>query len=509
MKNIVKFVIPLILVIAIPIVLFLQKNENELQQIDKVSKQVYNEFNPTGLSITVVQNDEIIYERSFGYKNSNNVDILDNNDIFNIASCTKAFTAAGIGKLVQEEILAWDDKVIDYLPDFKLADEYITNNLEIKDILSHRTGLGTFYGDLLWYNTDYSTDEVIERMQYLPITKDFKSEFGYQNNMYMIAGEIIEKVTGQSWERFIDQTFFQPLNMSMSRTSSDQFDGSESIAFPHLKDSAIAVHYFNACKPAISIWSNTRDLSKWTRMFLNDGKWKNIQILEPEIIETLTKPHTILPVSESRKKIGMHFRNYDLGWYSYDYNGLEIISHDGSMPGFISNVTLVPEKDLSIIILNNGFNFFSNDVLLFSIIDIITEKTSNDWVAYFLEKQLDYKNYLQEQKENRREKRELGTSTTTELKNFVGTYQDKMYGNAIVQLKNDELYFIMEPTKRVFSGRLEHWDNNNFRVQFKDPFLPFGIIRFDVNDQGKVSGFKIDLPSNDFHFENLDFEKID
>lgn len=204
--------------------------------------------------------------------------------------------------------------------------------------------MGTFYGDLLWYNTDYSNAEVIERMQYLPITKNFRSEFGYQNNMYLIAGEIIQNVTGQSWERFIQQNFFEPLEMNASRTSSDQFDGSESTAFPHLQDSAIAVHYFHAGKPAISIWSNARDLSNWTRMLLNNGKWKNNQILQPEIIETLTSAHTILPVSKSRKELGIHFRNYALGWNTFDYNGLEIISHDGSMPGFISNVTIVPEK---------------------------------------------------------------------------------------------------------------------------------------------------------------------
>lgn len=508
MKNIVKFVIPFILVIAIPIVLFLQKSENEIQQIDRISKQVYNEFKPTGISISVIQDNEIIYEKSFGYKNIHNLEMLNHNDIFNIASCTKAFTAAAIGKLVQEGLLSWNDKIIDYVPGFKLADEYITKNLEIKDMLSHRTGLGTFYGDLLWYNTDYSNAEVIERMQYLPITKNFRSEFGYQNNMYLIAGEIIQNVTGQSWERFIQQNFFEPLEMNASRTSSDQFDGSESTAFPHLQDSAIAVHYFHAGKPAISIWSNARDLSNWTRMLLNNGKWKNNQILQPEIIETLTSAHTILPVSKSRKELGIHFRNYALGWNTFDYNGLEIISHDGSMPGFISNVTIVPEKNLSIVILNNGFDFYANDLLLYAIIDIITEKQTTDWVAYFLQKKSEYEDYQREQDSARLKQRTLGTATDADLKDFAGSYYDKMYGEASVHLENNDLHLILEPGKKVFSGKLEHWDYNNFKVQFKDPFLPFAIIRFDLNENGKPVGFKVDLPSNDFHFENLNFRKI-
>ena len=151
MKNIVKFVIPLLLVIAIPIVLFLQKKENDIQKFDRITQKVFDEYHPTGISVAIVKDGMVVYEKSLGYKNAYNVDFLDNNDIFNIASCSKSFTAAGIGKLVQEGLVSWDDKVIDYLPNFKLADNYISENLKIKDILSHRTGLGTFSGALFWY----------------------------------------------------------------------------------------------------------------------------------------------------------------------------------------------------------------------------------------------------------------------------------------------------------------------------------------------------------------------
>ena len=508
MKNIVKFVVPFILVIAIPIILFLQKNENELQKIDRITQRVFDEFHPTGISIAVIKDNEIIYEKSYGYRNSINLTFLDNNDIFNIASCSKAFTAASIGKMVQEGLISWDDKVIDYLPDFKLADEYITKNLKIRDILSHRTGLDTFYGDLLWYNTTYTNDEVIERMQYLPILNDFRSEFGYQNNMYTIAGEIIEKITGQSWERFIQQNFFDPLEMSDSRTSSDMFDGTEDLAFPHLNDSTLAVYYFLAGKPAISLWSSTRDLANWTRMLLNGGKWKNEQILTPEVINTLTTAHTILPVSKSKAEMGIHFRNYALGWYTFDYNGLKIVSHDGSMPGFISSVVMIPEENLSIIILNNGFDFFSNDAILFSVIDVMTDSYKKNWVDHFLLKQMEYNQNSKNPDANRYELRESNTKPSVSLNKFAGTYNDKMYGNALVKLENDELILTLVPSKKVFSSKMEHWDNNNFKVVFKDSFLPFGIVKFDVSNNGIVKGFKIDLPSNDFHFHNLNFKKV-
>ena len=359
MKNIVKFLLPFILVIAIPLILFVQKEENDLQKFDRINQRVFDEFHPTGLGIAIVKDGEITYQKSLGYRNAHQMDFLDNNDIFNIASCTKAFTAAGIGKLVQEGLLSWDDKVIDFIPNFKLADNYITNNLTVKDILSHKTGMGTFYGDLLWYNTNYTNNEVIERMQYLPVIHDFRTNFGYQNNMYMIAGEIIETVTGQSWERFIQQSFLEPLDMSDSRTSSDQFNGTEEIAFPHYKDSVLGVYYFHATKPAASMWSSPRDLANWTSMLLNNGKWKNNQILSKETIKTLMSAQTILSVSEEKENMGIHFRNYALGWSTYDYNGHKIVEHNGGMPGFISKVALIPEENMAVIILNNGFDLHS------------------------------------------------------------------------------------------------------------------------------------------------------
>ncbi|MFC2152640.1 serine hydrolase [Bacteroidota bacterium] len=508
MKNIVKFAIPLILVIVIPIILFTQKKENDLQKFDRVTQKVYDEFQPIGLSVAIVKDDAIIYQKALGSKNIHKVDFLDNNDIFNIASCTKAFTAAGIGVLVQEKLLSWDDKVVDHIPNFKLLDEYITNNLTIKDLLSHRSGLGTFYGDLLWYNTTYTNKEVIERMQYLPIIHDFRTQFGYQNNMYMIAGEIIEKVTGQTWESFIKQSFLEPLEMSDSRMSSDQFDGTEEIAYPHYQDTLIEVYDFKATKPAASIWSSSRDLANWAIMWLNNGKWKNDQILKPETVKTLISAQTILPVSNERESFGMHFRNYALGWNTYDINGRKIVEHNGGMPGYISKVALVPEENIAVIILNNGFDTYGNDALFYSIVDIVTEKNTTDWIDYYSEKRRESARYENEFNEKRLTTKDTSLKPTIFIDILAGIYRDKMYGDAEITLAENQLTCTLLPAKKVFTGKLEHWKENTFKVEFKDPFLTYGLVSFDVNELGNVLGFKIDLPSSDFHFKNLDFKKV-
>ncbi|MCB2195117.1 MAG: serine hydrolase [Bacteroidetes bacterium] len=509
MKNIVKFIIPLILVIAIPLILFIQKKENNIQQFDQVTQKVFDQFHPTGLSVVIVQDGEIIFSKNLGYANTSKMDFLNGKDIFNIASCTKAFTAAAIGKLVEDSLLAWNDKVVDYIPEFRLKDPYITQHLTLKDILSHRSGFSTFDGDLLWYNTSYTNDEVIDRMQYLPVPYDFRTRFGYQNNMFMLAGEIVKKVTGQSWENYIHETFMVPLEMNDTRTSNDQFDGTENIAYPHFKDSVIGIYDFEASKPAASIWSNTLDLSHWVMMWLNDGKWKEQQILDPKTIRTLQSPQTILPVSEQRESWGTHFRSYALGWSTYDYNGVKIVEHNGGMPGYISKVALIPEKNLGVVILNNGFDVYGNDALFYSIVDIVNEKPVNNWVEYYLTQKEESKQRDREFNEQRLLSRDTTIAPTLALEKFTGIYKDIMYGNAKIELDNAKLKITLLPAKEVFFSTMEHWNKNSFKIVFDDPFLPYGLVTFETTDKNEVTGFKIDLPSHDFHFKNLDFKKID
>ena len=190
--------------------------EVDLHALDKYIEKAVQDFNLTGLAISIVQNDSIIFNKGYGYKNLKTSEAMTTGSLFNIASCSKAITAACMGMLVKEEKLNWKDKVIDYLPEFRLSDPYITKELNIKDLLCHRSGLATFDGDLLWYGTHYDNDEIIRRMRYLPIRNDFRSEYGYQNNMYLIAGEIIRKVTGMTWSEFVYERIFQPLEMSES-----------------------------------------------------------------------------------------------------------------------------------------------------------------------------------------------------------------------------------------------------------------------------------------------------
>jgi CubicO group peptidase (beta-lactamase class C family) len=485
-----------------------QVSKRDLSEIDKTVQKAFDTFGPIGLTVAIVKDSSIIYHKALGFNNVSLKKTTSTNSLFNIASCSKAFTAACIGILVDEGKIKWSDKVIDYFPEFKLSDDYITKELTIEDLLCHRSGLGTFFGDLLWYNTNYTDAEVMKRMQNEPITRRFGIEFGYQNVMFMIAGDIIEKVSGLTWSEFVESRIFKPLGMLQSRPSNDELSESQDIAFGHLNNKVLEIYDFNAVKPAASIYSNVDELSLWTMLLLNNGNYKGNQIISEVSLHKIMEPHTIIGASSTQQKHGINFYMYGLGWFIYDYNGRKIVEHSGGMPGYISKVTLIPDSKISIIILNNGNDGFVNNALRGDLMDILVKGKEFDWIGEYEILKVKSDSSRARRARQRNESRVAGTRYSLPLNRYTGTFRDKSYGDAKVTLKDGNLELALLPSKEVFSGSLEHWHYDTFKVVFKDEFLTFGLITFSLDSLGRITGFKIDLPSGDFHFWNLDFRKV-
>ena len=484
-----------------------QNKAYDISELNKIVENAFETFQPTGLSVAIVKNDTAILQKSFGKQSSKTGKPVTNSSLFNIASCTKPFTSTAMGLLVQQGKINWDDKVTDYIPGLKLKDPYITSKLTIADILSHRSGLSTFTGDLLWYNTDYSNEEIIHRMRHLPIENDFRAEFGYQNNMFMIAGEIIERVSGMTWSEFVSKKIFDPLQMHSSKPSNDELTENDQLAYPHLKGKQVALHNFHGTKPAASIMSNIKDLSNWTRMLLNNGVFEGDTIISQAILQDCFTPKTNLSVSNDNNRT--HFRAYGLGWQVFDYHGKKIIEHNGGMPGYISKTTIIPEENLGVVVLNNGFEVFVHRALLYQLLEhFIQPEEEKDWIEEYNKSKTSYQERKEKQKKQRLKQRIENTSPSLELTKYTGKFRDKIYGDATIEMAENTLNLTLEPADEVFTSKMKHWHYDTFRVDFKDPFLPFGLITLDLNSKGEVEGFKIDLPSNDFHFNNLDFERV-
>jgi CubicO group peptidase (beta-lactamase class C family) len=485
-----------------------QVSKQDLVKIDETVKKAFEVFKPTGLAVAVMKDSVIIYHQGLGFSNAELKKPVNTTSLFNIASCSKAFTALSIGILVDEGKLKWTDKVTDYFPEFRLADDYITKEMTVEDLLCHRSGLGTFYGDLLWYNTNYTDEEVMRRMRNEPITRRFGIEFGYQNIMFMIAGDLVQKITGTTWSEFVESRIFTPLGMLQTRPSNAELSKDQDIAYGHLNNKVLDIYNFSAAKPAAAIYSSVDELSLWTTLLLNDGIYKGHRIISKASLARIMEPHTILGASNSQKQHGINFYMYGLGWFIYDYNGKKIVEHDGGMPGYISKVTMVPDQKLSIIVLNNGDDGFVDNAIKGDLLDILVKGKDFDWIGEYSAIRARSETYTQNSEKQRIESRVQGTKPSLSPEGYTGTFRDKSYGDAEVVLDSGKLKLTFLPAKAVFTGELEHWHYDTFKVVFRDKFLTFGLITFSFNSSGKVTGFKIDLPSNDFHFWNLDFKKI-
>ena len=408
-------------------------------------------------------------------------------------SCTKAFTATCVGILVDEGKLKWNDKVIKYLPHFKLSDPWITKEIPISDLLSHRSGLRTFDGDLLWYGTNYSSNEIIDKIQYYPIENEFRLDFKYNNVMYLIAGKIIEKVTGQTWHEFLRIKIFEQLGTKNSSTTISGLTQNINHALPHIANKPITPRSLDNVAPAGSINSTIDDMLLWLQMYLNKGKTFDEEIISKETFETITSPKIITD--------NKGLEGYGFGWYIGYENKQKVLFHSGGMPGYKSMIALYPENSLGIVVLTNKISLI-NEGLINMISSYVTKPDLIDWSdnrTYFSHFGYSWDNP---------EKTKMSSNLPLNFDQYKGLYEDDVYGKASICSVNGKGILKLLPSKELFSGTLYPVDSTKFKIKLKDEFLPMGEVVFEINKNGNIESFRMKIPSGDFNFDNLKFKKI-
>lgn len=486
-------------------------NSQQSKSIDSLSlyiEQARELFEVPGIAVGIIKDGEIIMNQGFGFSNMSTKKVVDTGTIFGIASCSKAFTAACMAMLVEDSLLAWDDKVVDHYPDFQLNDPYITGEMRIQDLLCHRSGLQTFDGDLLWYGTDYTRSEVVDQIQYREISYSFRSQFGYQNVMYIVAGEVIKEVTGKTWDEYLQDRIFQPLEMESSSSTNQNFTKEMNIAYPHIDATPLEFLDYDNSGPAASINTTSSDLLKWVDMLLNKGSAGDQHLFSEEQYYKLTAPLTLLNAGRAETKGGRHFSAYGLGWFLFDYEGRKIIQHGGGLPGFHSKVVLVPEDNLGFVIIANQISGLVESVYK-KILDFYLSDSETDWAQLYRNSELERKKREVETMAEKEAKRLNDTKPSLSLSDYTGTYEDTMYGQAKIELSGNILSLTLMPAETLFFSEMEHWENDSFRIKFNDPFLPDGFVNFHLSDENQVISFTIDLKNPDFHFYKLNFKKID
>jgi CubicO group peptidase (beta-lactamase class C family) len=501
--------IKLILLLTFVFAINANAQEIDFGKFDSYVKKSMRDFNMPGLAIGVIQNGDIVFQQGYGVSKVGEPQRISTNSMFGIASLSKAFTAASIGILVEDGKLNWDDKVTKHLPNWKLIDPVVTNMMSIEDLLCHRSGLKTFDGDLLWYGSNYSREEIITRIQHLPLSYEFRNGFGYQNIMFITAGEVIAKVSGMTWDKFVDTRILNPLGMTQTISSITKYKENTKIAYPHLKRKPQQLLNYDNSGATAALNSNVVDMMTWTKLWLNQGIHHGDTLLQASTVRKIFSVQNPLSVSGFDASIGTHFKGYGFGWFLMDYNGKKVVHHGGGLPGYITKVVLVPEEKMGIVILSNDMSSICT-ALMYKLLDEAFGEAKRDWSKDFssYSKRSDSLSTVKTNKQDLERKTE--TMPSAPLESYVGTYSDKFYGNATISIegkgKKAKLKLVLEPAKALFTATCEHWENDSFVFKFNDEFLPRGFANFKV-ESGKVSGFTIDLPNPDFHFSNLNFMK--
>lgn len=473
----------------------LKKGTDKVKLFDEYIQSSMALWKTTGLAVAVMKDGETIFKKGYGVTDIGTKEPYKTSTISFCASTTKAMTAACIGMLVDEGKLNWDDKLKTILPSFRLYDPYVSDELTVRDLLKHNAGLGN--GDLLWV-FGYSSEEILRRMQFMKPAYSIRSSFIYQNLMYVVAGEVIKKVSGLSWHEFISKRIFQPLGMNHTYTLFKDAAAETSKMTPHFMygDSVIkpieAID-FGGYDPAGSVVSCIDDITKWMKFLQDSGRWNGEQLIKPETYAEFFKPQAIVPPSEfypTAAKTHPHWTTYGFGWFQQDYRGKMIQYHTGSLDGAVAIFCFIPQEKLSFYFYANLDHNEIRHALLWKFVDLWSfNDNSRDWNT---ELYYHYKSIHDASRNREKEqlaKRVLNTSPGLSLELYQGKFTNEIYGDATVVFEHNQL---AAKFPNNISLRLEHWNYETFVGYYNYTWYDKSFINFKLNTGGKVIGFDLD-----------------
>ncbi|MBA6342744.1 serine hydrolase [Colwellia sp. MB02u-10] len=477
-------------------------------------------FQVPGIAVAIIKDNEVVLSKGFGVLKQGSKEKVTADTLFGIASNTKAMTVALLAGLVDEGKLTWGTKVIDIIPAFQLPDAYVTREFTISDLLSHNSGLGLGAGDLMiWPETTLSNQDVIKGLKYLPQVSSFRSEFAYDNLMYIIAGEIIAKLTGKPWQEVIQHRIFEPLGMDNTHATFSLIPKSnKNVARAHvLLDGELQIiggNFLERFSSAGSVASSVNDMALWLKAQLNLGQYgvdgdKALRLFSEQQSREMWQARTLLPVSsQASEQDKTHFYAYALGWFVKDYHGVKVVRHTGGILGMVSKVVMVPEENLAMVILTNQQSGFAFNALSQQILTEYLELPEKDWVAHYVRLQ---------QKNNANKKAQLAkvaaaadksSTPSLPLANYAQNYADDWYGEITISLENNHLVMQFAHTPALH-GTLAHYQHNTFIVRWDDRTLEAdAYVNFNLNPDGSISYVSMKAVSwaTDFSFDFHDLK---
>jgi CubicO group peptidase (beta-lactamase class C family) len=418
---------------------------------------------------------------------------VDEHTMFAIGSSSKAFTATLVAMLVDQGKMKWDDPATTYLPGLQLYDPYVSRELTVRDLLTHRSGLAR--GDVMWYATDYNRDEILRRVRFLKPTWSVRSHFGYQNIMFLAAGQAAARAAGTTWDDLVRERIFSPLGMTESNTSIRELAGKTNVATPHtdVNDTLMIVpwHNIDNIGPAGSINSNVSDMIKWVRFQLAQGKVGGKSLVSASALgETHTAQMTI-PVGADARQLNpyTHLEAYGMGWFLQDYRGRELDQHGGNIDGMSAMVAIMPEEKIGLVILTNANGSPVPTITMNRVLDALLNEPARDWNAEYRKQFEKLRAQGKEAEQKRLAQRATGTKPSLVLDRYAGVYSDSMYGDVSVRMDNGALRM---KYGTAYDGTLEHWHYDTFRAKLQSRAMGQPFVTFALGADGKVRNLEIE-----------------
>ncbi|MBI1753560.1 MAG: serine hydrolase [Acidobacteria bacterium] len=480
--------------------------------LDQVVEKARSAFHVPGLAVAVVKDGKVTVSKGYGVMKEGGREAVTPQTLFGIASNTKVFTAAALAILVDEGKLGWEDRVVDRLPGFQMSDAYVTREMRIRDLLCHRSGLGLGAGDLMFFpSTDLKPEEILHRLRFVPLATSFRSEYAYDNLLYLVAGAVIERVSGSSWADFLRERIFRPAGMASTRARARDLRPGDPTATPHapLGDglAPVALGGDDNIAPAGSILSSAEDMARWAGILLAKGDLGGGKRLFSEAqARILWTPLTLIPsvdLPESLREMASPLTAYAMGEVVQEYRGQAMVWHTGGLPGMVSRVTFLPGRKLAVVVLTNAESTAAFHAITHAVLDRDLGAPAKDWVETFrvLRDASRAASKAAVQKDAAR--RAPDSHPSLPLASYAGRYRDPWYGDILVEQQEGALAIRFTHTPGL-TGRLEHFQQDSFIARWNDRTLDAdAYLTFALNPDGTVAQARMKAvsPTTDFSYD--------
>ncbi|WP_257998734.1 serine hydrolase [Xanthomonas arboricola] len=489
----------------------------DLKQFDAQVERVRKQFNVPGISIAVVKDGQIVMERGYGVREIGRSAPVQADTLFAIGSNNKAFTAASLSILADEGKLSLEDKVIDHLPWFRMSDPYVTEEMRLRDLLAHRSGLSLGAGDLLYVPaSSYTTEEVVQRLAKVPLKGGFRDGFAYDNILSAVAQKVIEQVSGQSYEKFLQQRIFSPVGMNGTRFNADYLQPGDAAAVGHAqydftKLRTVPPMTWSNNSGAGGIYSSAHDMALWMKVQLAGGaladgtplfSGKRQQEMWSMITPISLPPSRIPELAAARP----NYAGYGEGWVLGDYRGHKMVMCTGVMPGMTSRLSLMPDQHLGVVVLTNQEATSAFGAITLQVFDAFLQLPVTDWTAAYAKADEMARSNSDASWKAHQQARAARSTPSLPLSGYAKTYRDPWYGDVVIRQEGKRLRMQFSKTAQLV-GTLEHWQHDSFIVRWDDRSLNAdAFVNFTLSPDGEVRQVYMEpvSPLTDFSFDFQD-----